>query len=59
METWEQVLVGAIALLVLLWIFPGIKPMLERSQNAPKDWPAFLLPLALVVALVILLAMTL
>ncbi len=56
METWEQVLVGAIGLLVLLWFFPGIKPLLERSKDAPKDWPGLLIPVALVVGLVILLA---
>ncbi len=59
METWEQVLLGVFALVVLLWFFPGIKPMLEKSQEAPKDWPGLLIPIGLVVALVIFLAVTL
>lgn len=59
METWEQVLVGVLALLVLLWVVPGIKPMLEQSKTAPKDWPGLLVPIALVVALVVLLAASL
>ncbi len=55
METWEKVLLGVLALLVLLWFRPGIKQMLERSRQAKKDWPAVILPLALVVLFVILL----
>ena len=59
METWEQVLLGVFALVVLLWFFPGIKPMLEKSKDAPTDWPGLLIPIGLVVALVIFLAVTL
>ena len=44
METWEKVLLGVLALLVLLWFRPGIKQMLERSRQAKKDWPAVILP---------------
>jgi len=59
MELWEQLLIGALGLAVLLWVFPGIKPTLERSQKAPKDWMGLLIPIALVVALVVFLAATL
>ena len=59
METWEQILLGVFALIVLLWFFPGIKPMLEKSKAAPKDWPGLLIPVGLVVLLVIFLAATL
>jgi len=59
MELWEQLLIGALGLAVLLWVFPGIKPMLERSQKAPKDWIGLLIPIALVVAFVVFLAATL
>ena len=58
METWEQILIGALALLMVLWFFPGIKPMLEESKNAPQDWAGLLLPIAAVVAFVIFLAAT-
>lgn len=56
METWEQVLLGVAGLLIVLWFFPGIKPMLEKSKTAPKDWMGLLLPIALVIGLVVLLA---
>lgn len=59
MSTWEQVLVGALGLLVLVWVLPGIKPMLKKSEEAPKDWAGLLLPIGLVVAFVIFLATTL
>lgn len=58
METWEQILIGVFALLLLLWVFPGIKPMLKKSKEAPKDWAGLLIPIGLVVALVIFLAAT-
>ena len=58
METWEQVLIGAFALLMVLWFFPGVKSMLEESKNAPQDWAGLLLPIAAVVAFVIFLAAT-
>lgn len=59
MELWEQLLIGALGLVVLLWVFPGIKTMLEESKKAPKDWMGLLIPVALVVAFVVLLAATL
>ena len=33
METWEKVLLGALALLVLLWFRPGIKQMLSAAEK--------------------------
>ena len=59
METWEQVLIGVFALLVLMWFLPGIKPMLERSKEAEKDWAGLLIPVGLVVAFIIFLISTL
>jgi len=58
MALWEQLLVGGIALLVLLWVLPGLKPMLAASKKAPKDWPGLLIPIAAVIAFVIFLAAT-
>lgn len=58
METatwWEILLGGLAAVLVLLWFRPGIKAAIERSRTAKKDWPAALIPLALVVLFVLLL----
>lgn len=58
MELWEQLLAGGLALLVLLWVLPGLKPMLEASKKAPKDWAGLLVPIALVIAFVVFLAAT-
>ncbi len=55
MELWQQILLGALALLVVFWFRPGIKAMLERSKEAPKDWTGALIPIGLVVLFVFLL----
>lgn len=58
METaawWEILLGGVVAALVILWFRPGIRAALERGRTAKKDWPAALIPLALVVLFVLLL----
>ena len=52
---FEKILVGAIAVLVLLWFRPGIKASLEQSRQAEKDWKGALIPLAIVVLFVLLL----
>lgn len=54
-STWQIILYGALALLVIFWFRPGIKRSLERSRQAPKDWLAVLVPIALVIAFVIFL----
>lgn len=58
MELWEQLLVGGLALLVLLWVLPGIKPMLAASKKSTKDWAGLLIPIAAVIAFVVFLAAT-
>lgn len=56
MSTWEQILLGAGALLVAVVFWPGIKATLERSRQAPqRDWAGALLPMVLVILFVILL----
>jgi len=56
MSTWEMLLMGALAVLVLFWAGPGIKATLEKSRQAKeRDWAGLLVPLLLVVAFVILL----
>ena len=55
LATWEKLLLGAIGLLVLLWFSPGVKTMIAQSREAQKDWPAVLIPAAVVVILVVLL----
>jgi hypothetical protein len=55
MSTLEMVLVGALVVLVLFWIGPGIKPMLEQSRQAEKDWAGLLIPVIAVILFVLLL----
>jgi cbb3-type cytochrome oxidase subunit 3 len=55
-QTWEIILLGAIALLVILWFRPGIKAAFERSRHAEKkDWQGALIPLVVVMLFVIFL----
>jgi hypothetical protein len=55
LSTWENLLLGALALLVIFWMSPGIKAALQRSKTAKSDWPGLLIPLALVVLFVLFL----
>jgi hypothetical protein len=46
--TWETILIGALALLVIFWFRPGIRAALARSRQAEAHWADALIPLALV-----------
>ncbi len=59
LASWENVLLGIIAIVIVLLFFPGIKTMLKQSQEAEKDWPGFLLPIGAVILFVIFLVYTL
>ncbi len=52
---WENLLLAALVLLVILWMWPGVKGGMAMSRQAPKDWAGFLLPIAVVVLFVIFL----
>jgi hypothetical protein len=52
---WENLILGALALLLLFWLSPGIKASLAKSRQAPSDWKSVLLPLGLVVLFVVFL----
>ncbi|WAK01941.1 hypothetical protein [Methylobacter sp. YRD-M1] len=54
-SSWENLLLGVLALLIIFWMRPGIKALLEQSRKAPADWQAVLVPLGLVVLFVIFL----
>lgn len=58
MMMWENVLLGAMALLMVFWASPGIKRAIARSKQAKSDWPAVLMPLAVVVMFVLFLVAT-
>jgi len=56
MATWEKILLGVAAVLILLWFRPGIRAAMERSRQAgERDWKAVILPLVVVVLFVLLL----
>lgn len=55
MALWEQLLAGAIGLLVLFLFFPGIKATMEKSKNAEeKHWGTLLLLAIVLIAFVLL-----
>jgi len=55
MELWEQILTGAIALLVIFIFFPGIKATMERSRNAKeKHWGTLILLTIVLIAFILL-----
>jgi dolichol kinase len=54
MALWEQLLAGAIALLVLFMFFPGIKATMEKSKNAEeKHWGTLILLAIVLIAFVL------
>jgi hypothetical protein len=55
LSTWENLLMGAVAILVIFWMGLGIKAALEKSKTAKFDWPGLLIPLVLVVLFVLFL----
>ena len=56
MATWEILLLGVMLVLVLFWMGPGVKGMLEKSRQAEeRDWMGLIVPLALVVIFVLFL----
>ena len=55
MELWEQLLAGALALLILFMFFPGIKATMEKSKNAEeRHWGTLLLITAVLIGFVLL-----
>jgi len=55
METWEQIALGAIILVFVLWRFPTMMRQMKQKNDEPKDWKGVLIPLGLVVAFVFIL----
>ena len=54
-SNWENLILGAMAILLLFWFQPGIKAALARSKQAQSDWASLLAPLGLVVLVVLFL----
>ncbi|NOT11961.1 MAG: hypothetical protein HOP23_09040 [Methylococcaceae bacterium] len=56
-STWESLLLGAMVILVIFWMRPGIKAAIAQSRQTKSDWNSVLIPMALVVLFVIFLIM--
>jgi CDP-diglyceride synthetase len=56
LATWEKILLGALAAVVVVWFWPGLKASLQQSRESKnKDWTAAIIPIAVVILFVILL----
>jgi len=56
MALWEQVLLGLLVVVILVWFFPGLKRTLKNTPKATaSDWKSLLIPIGLVVLFVLLL----
>jgi len=59
MELWQQIGAVIMGLLVLAFIFPSIKPAMERSKNAEeKHWGTILLLAIALIAFIVFLVST-
>lgn len=58
MELWEQLLVGAMGLALIFFLFPSVKATMEKSRNAEeKHWGTIaLLALALIAFVIFLIS---
>ncbi|MDD4915009.1 MAG: hypothetical protein PHW13_08245 [Methylococcales bacterium] len=54
-STAEYLILGALLLLLLFWMQPGLKAAIARSKQSPSDWQSVLLPIGLVVMFVLFL----
>lgn len=55
MELWQQLLAAGVGLLMLVYLFPSIKPMMEKSKNAEeKHWGTAVLLTIVLIAFVLL-----
>jgi hypothetical protein len=52
---WENLILGVLVLIVVMWMQSGAKSAFLRSKNAKSDWFGALLPLSFVVLFVIFL----
>lgn len=55
LQLWEQIALGAIILIIMVWQFPKISATLKADADAPKDWQGLLLPIICVIGFVLLL----
>ena len=56
MEPLEQILLGALVLIVLFLFWPGVKSAMQKSREAEhKDWPGVIIPVGIVLLFVLFL----
>ncbi len=56
METWEKILLGFFAVVLVVWLGPGLKTAFQQSEaQEEKDWKGILIPIALVILFVLFL----
>ncbi|MBX2870007.1 MAG: hypothetical protein KTR18_15110 [Acidiferrobacterales bacterium] len=55
MQTWEQIALGAIIVVIMLLGFPRIKGAMKEAEDKPKDWAGVLIPVAVVVLFILVL----
>jgi hypothetical protein len=56
LATWEKILLGLFAVVLVVWMGPGLKSAFQRSEaQQEKDWKAVIVPLLLVLLFVLLL----
>ncbi|MFL2556120.1 MAG: hypothetical protein ACJ0Q4_04675 [Gammaproteobacteria bacterium] len=56
MNSWEQILLGMVAVIVTFLFWPGVKKALEQSKNVENsDWKGALIPIAIVVLFIMFL----
>ena len=46
--TWEKLLLGVLALVVMLWFLPDINKKMGVSRGAKSDWIGLAMPIAMV-----------
>lgn len=56
MDMWMKILSAALIVMMLVFLFPRAKQMLQDSpKGSSEDWMAALIPIALVIGFVVLL----
>ncbi len=55
MQTWEQIALGAVIVVVLFLGLPRIKASMQAAEGKPKDWAGVIVPIVIVVLFVFLL----
>ena len=56
LATWEKILLGLFAVVLIVWFGPGLKVAFQKSEaQEEKDWKGIIIPLVLVILFVLLL----